>query len=317
MATPQVFVRASTPSAAKDDPLGLLAELPGTWVGKGFNVMSLPVDNPSAKFRVKLNAYQENLTFSDIGGPIPNRANVPNPLGVLQPDIMLFGLHYIQMIDDLNGEGPLHLETGLWLNVPATTNPPADATVARLASIPHGDSVLAQGRALVVQGGPQIAPADATPFTLDPTTGARINDTSVPYLAPFKNAVLPPGIPAEAVLQPTVLLDAAIAGQNIKKTVVLIVNASAVGGINGSPVTPQPGVDGGIVNIPFVEHNADANSMSAIFWIEWVENTDGSVFLQLQYTQTVILDFPVPGADGKTMVDIKWPHVSVATLLKR
>jgi len=317
MPTLQKFVRASAPSAAKDDPLGPLAELPGTWAGRGFNVMGLPVADPNIKFRVKLNAYQETLTFSDIGAQVPNRANDPNPLGKFQPDINLFGVHYLQMIDDLNGEGPLHLETGIWLNVPATTNPVSEPTVARLASIPHGDSVLAPGRAIVVQGGPQIEIADSTPFTLNPTTGARINDTSDPYLAPYKNAVPPPGIPAEAVLTPNVLLKAAIAGQNIKKTVVLIVNASPVGGINGSPVTPQPGADGGIVNIPFVVQNANANSMSAIFWIEWVENADGGHFLQLQYTQTVILDFPVPGADGKTMVNIKWPHVSVATLIKR
>jgi hypothetical protein len=317
MATPQKFVRASAPSNVKDDPLGLLTELPGTWAGKGFNVMSLPVADPSIKFRVKLNAFQETLTFNDIGAQIPNRANNPNRLGVTQPDINLFGLHYLQMIDDSNGEGPLHLETGIWLNVPATVNPPGDPTVVRLASIPHGDSVLAQGPSFVVKSGPQIGIADATPFTLNPTSGARINDTSEPYLAPFKNAELPPGIPAAAVLNPNVLLTSAIAGQTIAKTVVLIVNASPVGGINDSPITPQPGADGGIVNIPFVVQNANANSMSAIFWIEWVQNADGGHFLQLQYTQTVILDFPVIGADGKTMVDIKWPHISVATLIKR
>ena len=317
MPTPQIFVRASAPSAAPDDPLGPLAELPGTWAGKGFNVMGLPVADPNIKFRVKVNAYQETLTFSDIGAHVPNRANDPNRLGNFQPDINLFGVHYLQMIDDLNGEGPLHLETGIWLNVPATTNPVAEPTVVRLASIPHGDSVLAQGRAIVAQGGPQIGIADATPFTLDPTTGARINDTSAPYLAPYTNAVPPPGIPAEAILKPNVLLETAIAGQTIAKTVVLIVNASPVGGINDSPITPKPGTDGGIVNIPFVVHNADANSMSAIFWIEWVQNADGNHFLQLQYTQTVILDFPVPGPDGKTMFDIKWPHISVATLIKR
>lgn len=317
MADPQKFVRASAPSAAKDDPLGLLAELPGTWAGKGLNVMALPTAEPDTKFRVKLNAFQESLTFNDIGAQIPNRANVPNPLGAIQPDIDLFGLHYLQMIDDSNGEGPLHLETGIWLNVPATTNPPADPTVVRLASIPHGDSVLAQGSAFVVKGGPQIGVADATPFTLNPATGARINDTSAPYLAPYTNAVPPPGIPTAAILNPNVLLQSAIAGQTIAKTVVLIVNASPVGGINDSPVTPQPGPDGGIVNIPFVVRNANANSMSSIFWIEWVQNADGNHFLQLQYTQTVILDFPVPGPDGKTMIDIKWPHISVATLIKR
>jgi hypothetical protein len=46
--------------------------------------------------------------------------------------------------------------------------------------------------------------------------------------------------------------------------------------------------------------------MNAIFWIETVERADGTQFLQLQYTQTVILNF----------LDIDWPHISVATLIK-
>jgi hypothetical protein len=62
--------------------------------------------------------------------------------------------------------------------------------------------------------------------------------------------------------------------------------------------------------------NANAVNMTAIFWIETVENEDGSQFMQLQYTQTVFLDFPVPDPSGK-MVNIRWPHISVATLLKR
>jgi len=43
----------------------------------------------------------------------------------------------------------------------------------------------------------------------------------------------------------------------------------------------------------------------AIFWIETVEY-DGRQFLQLQYTQTVLLNF----------AGLSWPHVSVARLRK-
>ncbi len=313
------MVRASTPSTGKGKSreLGTLAELPGDWAGKGFNVMSLPVPDNKIKFRVKLNAYHETLSFKPIGGPIPNRANDPNRLNVFQDDIIMFGLQYLQTIGDLNGEGPLHLEPGLWLNVPATAAPKSGPAVVRLSTIPHGDSVLAQGRGFRVPGGPQIGIADATPFTLNPKTGARINDTNAGYLKQFTSAVPPPGIPKKAILDPNVLLSAAIKGQKILNTVVLIVNASPVGGINDSPLKPKPGTTGGIVNIPFVVEHANANSMSAIFWIEWVENADGTTFMQLQYTQTVILDFPVLGKDNKSLVDIKWPHISVATLMKR
>ena len=47
--------------------------------------------------------------------------------------------------------------------------------------------------------------------------------------------------------------------------------------------------------------------MKAIFWIEKVQQADGTHFMQLQYTQTVILFFK----------NISWPHISVATLVKQ
>ena len=117
------------------------------------------------------------------------------------------------------------------------------------------------------------------------------------------------GIPAGAVANPNVVLLDAIADQKIVSTTVLSVSANPVGGINGTPISPpsKPAQVGGIVNIPFVVANANANSFSAIFWIETVENDDGTKFMQLQYTQTVILEF----------LDLKWPHVSVATLIKQ
>ena len=61
------------------------------------------------------------------------------------------------------------------------------------------------------------------------------------------------------------------------------------------------------MNIPFIIANANAADLKATFWIEKVLQPDNvSKFMQLQYTQTVVLNF-----DG-----IDWPHVSVATLLK-
>lgn len=303
------MLRASAPAPTLLDQLGPLSEFPGTWVGQGFNLIALPTfDKSTLKFRLKLNATQETLTVSRIGGPIPNRGN-------FQKDILLFGVHYLQVVDDANGDGALHLEPGIWLNVPPTTSPPNDkSTIVRMATIPHGDALLAQGDGFVVDGGPQIDVADSTPFTLG-ADGSRINDTSDTYLAQYKNPTLPPQIPLEAVADPNVLLKKAIQGQNIVSTTVLRVDATPVGGINGTEIKPPVDV-GGIVNIPFVVTNANANSMSAIFWIETVQLPDGRRFMQMQYTQTVILDFSVPGPTGEP-VAIKWPHISVATLLKR
>lgn len=61
---------------------------------------------------------------------------------------------------------------------------------------------------------------------------------------------------------------------------------------------------GGIRNIPFLGPNASASRLHATFRIETVKRHDGSTFLQLQYTQGLLLDF-----NG-----LIWPHVSVANL---
>jgi hypothetical protein len=54
--------------------------------------------------------------------------------------------------------------------------------------------------------------------------------------------------------------------------------------------------------------NASANLVQATFWIESVAAQGISpAFMQLQYTQTAMLDFN----------DLRWPHVTVATLRQR
>jgi len=97
------------------------------------------------------------------------------------------------------------------------------------------------------------------------------------------------------------VLRAAIQGQTITNTVVIVISTAAIQGSTG------------ILNIPFVVKNANALQMDAIFWIETVQPTSGDPFLQLQYVQRVILDFP----PTPTANIIHWPHISVATLVKQ
>jgi hypothetical protein len=206
-----------------------------------------------------------------------------------QPDILLHGLTYLQRVSDVVTKEALHIEPGIWVNVPATTVlPPAPTSVVRLGTIPHGDALLAQGAALTVHGGPRIGTASSTPTRNPP------NPTPFPlgYLDPFRNPPLPPGIELRSVHNPNHVLEAAILGQNIINTVVL-------------QISTVP--NGNIGNIPFVVRNANATKLDAIFWIETVQQPDGSTFLQLQYTQRVILNF----------LEIDWPHISVATLTKQ
>jgi hypothetical protein len=293
--------------------LGDISALPGTWVGTGFNLIEVPNMNqakpgppPPDKFKVILNSTSETLVFSAIDGDIINRGNA-------QADISFLGLHYLQQVSDVNlpvGNNGIHLETGLFLNVVKSEDPLEGPSIARLGSIPHGDSILAQGKSFTIAGPPQFELADPTPFTI--VDGKRVNDISANYLALLKNATPPPGIPKEAIMDPNLILSNAIKGQNIISTVVILLDANPIDGVSNVPASTTVG---GITNIPFVNVNANATTISAIFWIETVKNEDGSTFLQLQYTQTVILDFPVFGAPPENPVTpLKWPHISVATL---
>lgn len=271
-------LRAAAPGNLNTSPLGLLAELEGSWSGRGFNLIAVPNKQNNGAFRLMLNATTERLDFKAIGGAVPNRGSVQN-------DINIFGLTYLQQVNDAVTSEGLHIEPGLWLNVPATMDPKAVPSIVRQSTIPHGDSLLAQGHAQIVHGGPQIAPVSSKP------TGPGMAHVGLGYLDPYLHSNLPPGMKQSYVGNMNEALIDAIAGQKILSTTVLQVSSIPVGGI---------------VNIPFVTANANATRMDAIFWIEIVERADGSQFMQLQYTQTVILNF----------LNIDWPHISVATLIR-
>ena len=65
------------------------------------------------------------------------------------PDINMYGLTYLQQISEASTGAGLHIEPGIWATVPHTTDPNEPASVVRMASIPHGTVILAQG---VAQG---------------------------------------------------------------------------------------------------------------------------------------------------------------------
>ena len=157
--------------------LGPLKELPGAWIGNGFNLIARPAKQEGRPFFLELNATKEILEFTAISGPIPNR-------GSRQDDITYLGLNYLQRVSDSFTNGGLHIEPGLWLNIPPTTVPHAGATVVRLATIPHGNSLLAQGQGFTVKGGPQIQTISSTPTKAN---GQPLGHEHLGYLDPFLN----------------------------------------------------------------------------------------------------------------------------------
>jgi hypothetical protein len=147
--------------------LGPLAFLNGTWRGPGFNAIwrphnqkSEPLDNKTKRF-LELNLTNDSFDFHIIPGVVPNRGLDP------QPDLSLYGLHYLQRTSDADPKPSphvkpehysqtagqaLHIEPGLFMHVPASSQPDAGPTpivnktaIVRMGSIPHGTTVLMQG----------------------------------------------------------------------------------------------------------------------------------------------------------------------------
>jgi hypothetical protein len=68
------------------------------------------------------------------------------------------------------------------------------------------------------------------------------------------------------------------------------------------------------------QENAQTAVVYATFWIEKVTNKErGLSFMQLQYAQMVVLNFPILHLLRQTpsvYVNLGWPHITVATLRK-
>jgi hypothetical protein len=285
------------------NPLAPLDQLVGTWKGRGFNQIWRPFHGTQDRF-LELNETIETLQFDEIPGEIPNR-------GLLQADINLHGVRYLQQIQDAHVLGPngklagIHVEPGLWLKIPSTTNPQDTATVARLASIPHGTSFVAQGTEFaVLNGPPTFAPVSITPFTITlPHRPVQFPETNLGVPTEFRTPPADiPGVTQAMVNNPSVVLAQGIAGKTIIKTTILRISTTDL---------KPPTSGGGTSNIAFLQGaaggpNAEGAHIDAIFWIETCTDGAGHDNFRLQYSQTVLLNF-----NG-----LSWPHVTVATLEK-
>lgn len=288
--------------------LGSLSQLPGTWTGQGFNAIWRPHDitNSGQDRFLELNLTSETLVFTEINGDIPNR-------GLLMPDIAMRGLTYMQQISERNNPAQgLHIEPGIWAHVPQTSNPAEPRTVVRMASIPHGTTILAQGRGTVVPGAPSIPNNNIIPFDVGtpplPNSAfgqqeAIFTELNLSVPTPFRFES-PGGVTQQMVQNPNSVLQHAIQGQTIEQTLTIFITTNH---------TPVKG--GGTANTAFLQAatfppggNAKCVEMTATFWVEQVKGQPGQPDkLQLQYSQLVQLDF-----NGR-----RWPHVTVATLQKQ
>jgi hypothetical protein len=285
---------AVTAPVSPDPPLGPLAAFSGKWMGKGFNTIFRPNNSVTPTLLPKplapgdnileLNLTAEELDFSPPLGAVPNRGTTP------QGDIKLNGVPYLQTIKDVTTGIGIHAEPGLWMIVQPTTIPAEGTTLVRMASIPHGTTINAQGTFTTTIGKPTIHSVDMTPFGIGgtqaanpipfPSQTAANQDTSrLPQdLTPFIAAGT---ITPDILSNPNKVIADVISKMNI--TSHTEINISTKPGIpifGGAPLPATPPFGGGTDNIAFLEGdagvtkpNADAIQMEATFWIETVETT--------------------------------------------
>ncbi|KAI9704492.1 MAG: hypothetical protein M1820_005566 [Bogoriella megaspora] len=363
-------------AAKQEAPLGVLDSFRGTFAGSGFNVIwrpkpqkggpdfTTPVNiNALTKKNLiddnvlELNLTKEKLQFFDDLNQVPNRGLFN------QPDIVLNGVPYNQSIENVTNpktgladlptligqSNAIHFEPGLWMHVPASVNPPLDATLSRMASIPHGTTLNAQGKAptrgSALKGQPpSFPPVDITPFDRDrfrfPGQDAATKDSSrLPQnLSPFIQS----GTITQKILDdPNEVLRAANQGKKFIDTETFTVSTSPA-------ASDFPTSRAGISNISFLAPNADAVEMTSTFWVstvqhqlevpKWNPKLQGDLILAPS-PPSPKADVPIfrltlkgPILKEKTVTvfskqiqysqtvmlkfgGITWPHVSVATLV--
>lgn len=284
------------PSTTPAPPLRVLENFNGTFIGHGFNTIFRPQssatpttfpNNPTQGITdnvLELNLTTETLAFADALGSVPNRGLFA------QGDIFLSGVPYVQTIQDVTNpatgkaDGPptgIHFEPGLWMRVPAsTTNPVQVESLNRMASIPHGTTINAQGVAPTTStpGPPSIPVANITPSLItnpaQPVTfpNQTANLTNTLRLPQDLTTFIKAGTITQAILDdPNTVLRNANIGKHIKKTTTIQISTNP----------PATQLGGGTANIDFLVGgktgstsgpNAQATQMDATFWISEVSH---------------------------------------------
>ncbi|KAK4442552.1 hypothetical protein QBC34DRAFT_312922 [Podospora aff. communis PSN243] len=273
------------------DPAGPILPFPleqfqGTWAGNGFNMIFRPA--PFKKLTVnpgegpndnilELNLTTEQWSFGPTLGKIPNRG-----FGE-QPDIDLGGLPYLQTVQNVTNEKDglgnlppttenigIHFEPGVFLTAPPAIFHEGDAknrpSVVRMASIPHGTTINAQGIAPVQnktkdtpfggkKGKPTYPRLDTTPFDIgDPSSKGRQEGVFISMDATKFNKFRIPAnldkfakngtITTEIIKDPNEVLKAVTDAQEIGETITFDLHTGPPGAqhLNG----------GGTANISFL-----------------------------------------------------------------
>lgn len=300
--------RVLSSALGEDTGLGPLSNLPGVWKntgqfsGHGWNMIALPFPRGELDYRLLNNQYNETLTFQLVDNDVSNRG--------MHGDQEVAAIDYVQHIEQVAaGDFPdsgsagsagvaIHHEPGLWLFLKDHITD--DINIARLASIPHGDSVMALGQSAQSATGFEIPKINGLPIGVD--QDIHTNPYLKPYLHFHKH-------PFQNVFDPTEPNDL------LNKAILPFFQQDKVANVTQLKVSSAQN-NGGVHNIPFVVKEANAARVDATVWIYELKekHPSGEAKMLLQYSQTVLLDF-FSRPDGQGV--IQWPHVSINTLEKQ
>ncbi len=307
--------------------LGALQLLTGVWqnadrfAGRGWNMIALPFSDGSEiggdrrDYRVLANQYNETLVLKTADKGVPNRGVIRETDDNLDQTIV--ALDYEQLIKQFRSEdnpvsgkakegevAAIHHEPGLWLQI--LNHHKSGADIARLGTIPHGNSVLALGTAENIDGKNPVVIEDVNPFPFLTATGqVPLDDPLENYLAPYQKFVAPANefFPNNLDLRNLHGLLQAATPTNVKTGMKFSVSTEIE--------------TGGIVNTPFIVEQADAAVMRSTFWVMELEgesDNNGDPIVVMQYMQEVMLDFfdMFDNSGGR----IRWPHISLNTMVR-
>ena len=260
---------------------GNLQGLIGNWTGSnGVNLVAVP--DQKGEFTLLIAPYTETLNVKAVSAATPNRG--------LQSIEKIPTLSYDLSINNSDNNSLMHVENGFW----EVMNPVGNASfdVSRLATIPHGNSLVAMGNSSVISGAPTIdVSQSAVPFGDLPTTDGYTDE----YIMPSSIQGFFPTAPNQYLVEH--LQKQINSGITVTETTIINISTNNKGGIS---------------NIPSLYSNANATQFDATFWIETLQDSSGKIIHQLQYSQRTLITFPIKSnLPGQTII---WPHFNVNTL---
>src|SRR5262249_32952558 len=153
---------------------------------------------------------------------------------------------------------PIHHEPGLFLFMKRQLVDGFD--IARLGTIPHGNAVNAIGRSAIVDGPPRIGDLGALPEGVAGDIGAagaaagdaQSRNPRDRYLFPYHHFIDHPFLGLFSPDNANALLQGGLPDNVVRTTILDFSTEDA---------------EAGIVNIPFIERQADASQMRSTFWL--------------------------------------------------